>query len=286
VPERSSERAGRNALVLVGYDLENTARSLALLDLFSVDAGIDDRVLVLNAPIRASLEGVIRLPPQWQVCEGSNRHFEFSGYQEGLDRLRRAPGEAAIGCVVFANDTVARVKSLTSIRMLHQATGAFCEPRSGQALGLIHDSDHISAQRPARVAGLRFDRWLCSFFFSLDATCLRRLDWRLDETADTSPLLLTEPSADALLVPSADAGLRAQIETWLLGGVWHAAGRRPMSQPEFERLRAKAQSILNEKHLSARMLAAGIRLVDVLSERALDRRWSGLKKRVRRLTTL
>jgi hypothetical protein len=123
-----------SALILVGYDLENTIRSLSILDIIIKEWPISRSILVLNSDNYQEVKAAINID-SWHVIRGSNNDREFSGYQEGLDVLRSLTSSDSFSNVIFANDTLAKRDSYLRSWMLERALDIFTSESRGKIAG-------------------------------------------------------------------------------------------------------------------------------------------------------
>lgn len=178
----------------------------------------------------------------------NGREWEFHAYQLALNAL--APGSTGL---LVLNDTAARNYPFfdDDLQRLCQQIALASDEKQPILIGKIEQ-----ARQPFSLAGLSFDRWVRSNLFYLNPAALLALRHTVYE-----PEVFAAPRYAAgrlQLGLDASAALQQHLARWMStdpaddGWLVHS-GRAGM---DTEVLRGKTGSILLEKRLSARVLAA------------------------------
>lgn len=236
-------------------------------------------VVVDNSGEAAPLEGVGGFDDHI-VLAGTNARREFSGWDEGIAAAWRRLGGTRM-TLVLANDTLARHRRFTVMRK-HCFQQAFRRAATVKGAVLCGEVDGLPSimETPVGRVGLYVSTYLALL--------------NVNAVEIGLPLLAAAGKIDAALRPVWDArhpavladevppGYRDFLAQWLheAEGGWYAAA--PLSEDNFDALRAKAMSIMFEHSLSARITAAGGRIESIwnphlgLRVRAfelIERRW-------------
>jgi hypothetical protein len=156
-----------------------------------------------------------------------------------------------------------------------------------QAVTTIEDRDTPivvgqveSLPRSFDLLGLRMHRWITTNAFAVNRGALRALSHRL-RCAEPDELVPGSPPAEAFFSARLDPVLREHLGRWLFvpaGALsWYRAA--PLDALNAPALARKAQSILQEKYLSARLEAAGTIFADI-------KQMSGSEKLLQRVEAL
>ncbi len=183
------------------------------------------------------------------------KDWEFGAYQLGLDHVDREGVEG----VVVLNDTAGRNYPLFGSHL--RKLGQICAESAASDRAVL--AGKLESQRQAfAIQGLAFDSWIRSNLFFVNRAGLETLAWRLFD-----PAVFTAPACrDGIVATSgiASAALQTYIANWLGVGAgpqgWRAHTDRTAVSDSL--LARKAGSILLEKYLSAKVIAAGGQLVD------------------------
>lgn len=247
-------------VVLVGYRAADTRAALGLCHRLFGPAREGRRLLVLNR------EGLApEVQPQaagWQLVAGSNRHAEFSGWQEGLDLLAGSLGNKA--AVVFVNDSVSTHRHFTSAR--GHAFLRTLEATVGRELVGFQDRPERStisvrpdADLELTIADMTLFAWTSTYCFALTSEALQTLQCLLYDSAQVEACVpggVDEATFFSRLSPH----LAEHLRGWLFAGGWYGGGR--LTSENMVRLQMKARSIAAELLLSARCRTVGIRALD------------------------
>lgn len=251
-------------LVLVGYTAQKTRSALTFCTRALRKLPIDRRVLVLNRPeLRDGLEA-----PGWELLDGDNVLGEFSGWQQGLDMLQRAGGEAP---VVFVNDTVVSHRRYSRFRQWAFVREAWSAgPRS-----IVGYTDHADDGRgDLSIDDMVLPGWVSSYCFMLGEETLRRLGGRLCDARAVDRCVRGGPDEARFFSDAVSPDLQRHLRRWLFEGGWYRS--EPLSPRNEALLTHKARTICAEMLLSARCWALGCERRDPFERhpwaRALDRR--------------
>jgi hypothetical protein len=252
-----SRRVGVDTVILVTYKPKEGVAAIATVNIIASLLGASAKVLVLNSDIRAHLEREISLD-SWSIVEGSNKHHEFSGWQEGIGYLRER--NVPFSGVLFANDTVGRHDRNSHLARcnLAELVLKWRNARSKQMIGIQHSVDHSMP-----LEGHDMSRWICTMAFCLSRKALESLEFQVDFSADAERMVSKAQDGISLLNDSTPTELKAHIEQWLLDGGWHGSKPPPLSPVDQQVLQSKARSIVAEKLLSSRVKQTGGTLVGI-----------------------
>lgn len=201
-----------------------------------------------------------------KVLSGSNAEREFSGWQEGIEKVQ-SPSDNDIFCL--CNDTFATNYGSDYLSWFSSAEVERALSQ-GKAIGYM-DRYH----RPMVVMGYLFDRYL--------RTSMMLIRWKeLKKACPLNKMPVAEseifaPSGPSLFLPNAPLAprLRQLLDCWLwkgpavsgeFRGHWHSA--EPLTDESRPRLQEKCRSILLEFLFSALLRSAGVELFDVRKARA------------------
>lgn len=227
-------------VVVVGWDEVETARLLEVLA--PVTGALASRtVLVANRPLPGLVAGQT-------VVSGSNSAAEFSGFTEGIASFATRPDVWLLvndRCLSYDDGVLGL---LTPELVRFAAT-------TPVLLG------HLDTTEPSEVLGLPVTSWVRSNYAMLSDEVLQQLGG----VRTVDPALLPEQAPRSLLELAGDdlpAAYLERLQTWLTvpgRDSWYRA--TPLTEQSWPLLRRKALCILDEQLLSARAVAAGVRLV-------------------------
>jgi hypothetical protein len=208
----------------------------------------------------------------------SNDHWEFSGWQEGLEALKKQHNVQKDDLIVFANDTFCmhrhfgKIDEWAFVRALraawttkgHAITGELCTWR-----------DNIS------LPGLQGKQWISTYLFAMRYQTLQLLDSMHFSAAEISEIILELNDEHIKFCPQIDPAFTRYINGWLFptepGKGWPKS-RQASVDIKFGKIKA----ILNEKRLSLLLHQKGAQFISVYSGifgtyRLWRERWFKLK---------
>ena len=245
----------RPAIVLVAYDVSDSVGAIQLCNAASQLLRSADRVMVLNRNIEAEL-ATCGAMNGWTVLRGTNEHNEFSAWQQGLSTLVATGRDYS--SVVFANDSVGRPSNYLQSTSLLALITRIAVQNEKEAIGVVHrprDGGVIEIESSVLT------QWMCTLFFSVSWTLLRKMACRIDHWERLEHLVELRSDRSSLMSGRAPESLRTYIDRWLLGGEWYGCASPPLTDSDFARLTRKAQCVLNELYLSASVQSHGGRVV-------------------------
>lgn len=202
----------------------------------------------------------------WGLLPYDGADWEFGAYQLGLDQLSRDKVEG----VLVLNDTAGRNYPLFASNLSELAR--VCEESATVAhpvlAGKLESQGHVYT-----IQGLTFTSWIRSNIFFVNRAGLDALSWRFFDAA-----VFAAPNCSEGLVTTGgftSTALESYIANWLRAGSgkqgWLEHAGKAAARDSL--LAHKAGSILLEKFLSARITAAGGRLLsyDAPGESWLER---------------
>jgi hypothetical protein len=205
-------------------------------------------IVVSNNPVHPLTSPSI----DFEVIRGSNAHLDFSGYFEGLGRLRSTRSDVGQGNVLFVNDSL------------------FSKHAAGCILGHVLRLDRLFGQLALPAIGGKADpyRSIClrnpwsdsasyvsSFCFLLNALALpllQALPADADADGALSPLPLGDPHWGAGMPPILREQIRAHLAYQGSPYLWPGA-----KDPNNELLPKKARCVYFEHRLSGAIGSAG-----------------------------
>lgn len=202
--------------------------------------------------------------PDYVWRQWRNDGAEFGAWQHALDTEARAEDTA----VVFANDTFCwhrhfgRLERMAFVRAFRRHAGASTAVICG---------DISRSRRPFRLLDQDMRCWISTYLFMINAKALASVNGQIrSDPGRIRGLLNGGESAATFFADSMDARLREHLQSWLFrqGGSRHWYRAAPLTPANREQMERKAVSILHEKLLSARALAAGVVLQGVCDGRS------------------
>jgi hypothetical protein len=197
---------------------------------------------------------------------GNNTRREFSGWDAGIEFATAHDLIPDPAVVVFANDTFC----------IHNRFGPFSQRAFRKAFFTLIDAPETPAlageahglAQPYRIDGLSAERWVSTHLFAMTVALLHRLG-RLSPPTSTDRCYARSEGRLGFS-STLSSNLATHIEAWLLGsGRRRWEGAPAPAHRSLHQLRGKADSILAEKLLAARCVAAGARVVDGFESPAL-----------------
>jgi hypothetical protein len=217
--------------------------------------------------------GTLSPPPSgatFRLLPYDGAGWEFGAYQLGLDQLSRQEAKG----VLVLNDTAGRNYPLFQSNLRELAR--LCKETVLEPHPVLAGKLESQGQNFA-IHGLSFTSWIRSNIFYINRAGLEALSWRLFD-----PEVFAAPTCHDGVVSTGgitSANLESHIATWLGAGAhkqgWVAhADKAAVSDSLLSR---KAGSILLEKYLSARIVAAKGRVLDYDESRGYRLAWVKLK---------
>ena len=252
------KKAIGNAIILVGYNLFDTVYTLGVLDALFEEIDFSEKVLIWNNA-NDHLSSLLPTHSTWSLIRGTNVHHEFSGWQEGLEKLQHNP--STFRYIVFANDTIASPRSDTRKSGLLKEIKRIlaCKSLNG-AVGLLHHS--AVSKHGIELDDTVITEWMCTGCFALTGSLIGRLQNRIDYSLASKSLIAQQE--DLIVTHEASGTLSAHIENWLTNNVsgWYAARPYPLSDEDLIVLRNKALMVINEIVLSSKIKRTGATFYD------------------------
>ena len=248
------------SVVFVRYDRAKYAQAWdGFLDhLRAVAPSSTEVVIVDNADPSRPAEP---LDERVHVIGGSNRAWEFSAFDEGLEWLRSQGRLHDV--TLLATDAFAAYGG-DFVDLVDETTLRFCR-RGAAAVGWVD-----SFEEPCKLFDSRYEEWLRTSYLILPSIALagvRPFAWPMPDHELFDSDWRRRWKRDAPVSPT----LRQRVDHWLTGmaegdtpvdaDTWHS--RFDLDADTFPFFKAKARAILREHHLSIRLRAARIRTFDL-----------------------
>ncbi len=197
--------------------------------------------------------------PTTSTIVGDNSKREFSGYQLGLDTLRKQGALHDAGLVVFANDTFCHHNKFGPVTR-HLWRRAFRQSLDARADTLI--GDRWPFHGSYEILGMKSNAWISTYLFALSGAALSRLPAFCPSIAN----LPVDPTVAELFdAYQASPSLRQHIESWMARHesifVRRVALHENASEGQVDTfLAGKVHAILLEKAFAAGCTSSGLRL--------------------------
>lgn len=198
------------------------------------------------------------------VIRGNNVLREFSGWESGLDYARSIGVDLDKHLLIFANDTFCYHNSFGPISRFAFARAFKQLMNSPQVAGLAGEVWTFGGVY--EVDGFTADRWVATYLFAISGETVKKIgsicpDPPIERfhALDSDQLQFS-----GILSPN----LASHLIRWLSGGTsasWKNHAKADISG--LERLRGKANAIICEKYLSAKVIFIGGLLIDVFESR-------------------
>jgi hypothetical protein len=247
------------AVVLVAYDWERTIYTLGALDLLCNRLKVSERIIIWNNS-KSKIGSLDLYADDWKVLHGSNKHYEFSGWQEGINYLSSQLHQFKY--IIFANDTIARRNSDTrKSNFLYALEPIIVGNKEYEAIGLVHQSP--TGISLLKIGEHRVGKWMCTGCFAINGSLLAKLGYRIDNS-EISKQYLSANGNESLLNEKASTALKTHIEYWLSNqeNGWHGAIAKPWDSRDLSVLRMKTLMIINELVLSSCIHSLGAKCFD------------------------
>ncbi len=213
----------------------------------------------------------LRLKPYEGVTVLQTRNFlhEFGAWQSGLEHVRGLAGAQLLRSVIFANDTFCHYRPMG---ILEQA--AFLQGAVDAARSKLPTACGDLALLPDRAsydyAGTRMTAWIATYFFALNRPALDGIGWRMHPTVEEIRRWVPGGADEAaFFAPDLDSRLQHHFRAWLFGSDEIPTWRRshPLDADNRAMMTGKADMLICEQDLSARLLRCGTRIRSVLHAR-------------------
>lgn len=245
--------ARQRCLILVGFTPSKTLTALRFSNRLASRLSIKHKVLVANSPTIAQDPAIIGKANDWQIVHGSNQLNEISGWQEGLDHLRKSVGEEI--SAAFINDTVVSHRTFTRFRL-----SAFVKTiLHSQHKGLIGFIDG------REFSGFSLDNipisgWVSTYCFFLSCDALNKLEYKILDLPFVQSCVRGGTNEEEFFSELVSPPLRRHLCKWLFHGQWYAS--EPLTSSSEEKFIMKAKCIASEKWLAARCTREAIPQLD------------------------
>jgi hypothetical protein len=218
------------------------ARFVERLQAMAASAGLRLRGLVVdNRPDAASAPASGDL----EIVGGTNRHLDFSGYFEGLERLQAGAADPAGDNVLFLNDSLLTAHAgSTILRRVLALDGLLRQLQVPAGAGKLDPYRSICLRNPWSGHA----SYLSTFCFLLNhpaQSILRRLVVDAEAAGVLSEVAVDDPAWGAGLDPLMREYIRAHLTYTHSPYRW-----RPASTAEPELIRKKARCVYFEHRLS------------------------------------
>ncbi len=203
------------------------------------------------------------------VLETSNFLHEFGAWQSGLEHVRGLAGAELLQSVVFANDTFCHYRPMGVLEQAAFLQGAVDAARSKVPLA-CGDLALLPDRAPYDYVGTRMSNWIATYFFALNRSALEGIGWRLHPGVEEIRRLVPGGVDEAaFFAPELDARLRHHFRAWLFGSDAIPTWRRshPLKPDNCAMMMGKADMLICEQDLSARLLRCGTTIRSVLHTR-------------------
>lgn len=201
------------------------------------------------------------------VISHDNRNWEFGAYQRGVDFVRNL--HKSDDTIVIVNDTTG-IHSLLTPNILRRM-GSMAVVASGSSRPTV--IGEIDEWRSSiSIRGMRANRWVRSCLFSLNTPALEALKWKVCDEAVEHMVRIVGEGYECVDFNS--IGLASHLNDWLRKfGVHQGLERKNFASDDDYalRLKLKAEAIINEKLISAKLVAAKGEMVQMVPECGLQR---------------
>jgi len=246
-----------DTLILTAYCVRDAINAIVSCNILSKLLKIRTKILVLNSHISTGVNSGISVD-DWIIIMGSNKNFEFSGWQEGINYLHQH--NISHRGILFANDTIGRHHKDSHLAQcnLNELMHRWSTCHGPQFIGIQHFS-----QQPLELGGYDVTHWICTMIFGLTSEALKRMDYKVDHMEYAASMCSEKMDGHSILNHSAPSSIKAYIEDWLLNGGWHGSKRPPLSAHDQQRLQHKARCIICEKMLTVKARQNSISIIGV-----------------------
>lgn len=260
--------------VLLVYSAEHAKAAVRRFASFMRQVGEAHTLVVVD---NASPGVADALPPGAHLVAGDNTLREFSGWQAGIEHCRRHGLWGRDTVVVLANDTFAthnKFGPVTRHGFVRAFKGLLRHPRDRVLVGDVHGGRY-----QLEVCGLPLHQWVSTYLFAATSALLDDIGG-IAPSCDLDAFFTGRADARDFVTGPLNAHMKRHVEQWLFDrdGQSRWYGADAITEQNYGRFVGKAKSIICEKWLSARTLAAGGKLEPVFG--------SQLTRQLRRLDRL
>jgi len=235
--------------IFVAYDHD---RSRRVLD-FLCDSNHIAKICIIDNKGNLNLDS----HKKTLFVKGSNRNHEFSGWQEGLLRIKEIEKISNDDEIIFLNDTVFAHHKIP--RFIWSNFLDF--PVNDSAVGF---ESKISGG--LSINNFYTESWLSTFLFKLNYSSLSKINYQIDYH-DTLEKYVAKSFGKSFLNLE-DKNLQRHILDWLFSGGWYASEK--LTKENFDRFRKKTICILNEKYFSCMLNNKNIKIVNILPRKTFS----------------
>ena len=246
-----------DTLILCAYSGTDAINAISSCNIISKLLKIRSKILVMNSNITIEASSGISIDG-WTVIMGSNKNFEFSAWQEGINYLCQQ--NISHRGILFANDTIGRHHKGSHLAQcnLNELMRRWSICHGAQFIGIQHFSP-----QPLDLDGHDVTQWICTMIFGLTSEALKRIDYKVDHIEYAALMCSEKVDGFSILNQNTPPSIKAYIEDWLLNGGWHGSTQPPLSANDQRRLQHKARCILCEKMLTVKAKQKNISIIGV-----------------------
>lgn len=254
----------RPALILVAYNPIKTLHALTFARRLDLAYPNLTKILVLNHPSLALNQEIRRQALGWSILSGTNDQHEISGWQEGLNHLIAYKGKQIP--VLFLNDTVVSHRYFSIFRLI-ALIWSINQATNEQLIGFI---DWTPRGMLYSINGLILPGWVSTYCFFLTPEALAKLKYTIWDKHQLEISVIGGPDTSKFFGKNVSLDLQRHLCRWLFVQGWYAAA--PLCAENHDQMVLKAKSIIAEQWLTARCLAAGIKIIDPFDKLTLLRK--------------
>lgn len=189
---------------------------------------------------------------------GSNKNWEFGGWQEGIETAKSELDIENITGVIFCNDTFCTHRKFEILDQLYFSFLCLVSRFLPLKLAVAEIS---TLSETLTVEKRTSNKWLASYLIFLNKSALNAIDWRVQ--LDNYDNYISS-NTHTIFSTVVDTGLADYITSWLTDtnseNRWYNAQRITEKNVNFMKL--KGLQILQEKYLHAIMCEKGITILD------------------------
>lgn len=189
---------------------------------------------------------------------GSNKNWDFGGWQEGIEIAKSELDFENISGVIFCNDTFCTHRRFGVLDQLYFSFLCFVSRFLPLKLAVAEIS---TLSRTITVKNRTSNKWLASYLMFMNKSAVNAIDWRVQ--LDNYGNYITS-NTHTIFSTVVDTGLADYITHWLTDinseNRWYNAQKITEKNVHF--LKLKGLQILQEKYLHATMYEKGIKIID------------------------